>query len=130
MTSSSAAHRALAPDEKRARVSRLTDQLVMLLILMPFFSTITEPWWFRNVVSIGVIVLALVIVRLRWNEVGADGRREAALRWYNALLLAVGGGVMWVAFDTGTMMSRAGGVLALGLATLAVFELLRVRRKA
>lgn len=115
---------------RRTPVSRLTDGLVILLIFMPWISTVNEPPWFSRAAAIGVVVLALVIVALRWNEVGADGRREAVLRWYHALLLAVGGGVMWVAFDTSTMMSRAGGVLALGMATLAALEFLRVRRKA
>ena len=115
---------------KRARASRLTDQLVVLLILMPFFSMIDAPSWYPNAVAALVIVLALVIVRLRWNEVGADGRREGALKWYHALILAVAGGAVWVAFDTSTMLSRVGGVLALGMVTLAAFEFLRVRSRA
>ena len=115
---------------KRARASRLTDQLVVLLILMPFFSMIDAPSWYPKAVAALVIVLALVIVRLRWNEVGADGRREGALKWYHALILAVAGGAVWVAFDTSTMLSRVGGVLALGMVTLAAFEFLRVRSRA
>ena len=97
---------------------------------MPFFSMIDAPSWYPKAVAALVIVLALVIVRLRWNEVGADGRREGALKWYHALILAVAGGAVWVAFDTSTMLSRVGGVLALGMVTLAAFEFLRVRSRA
>lgn len=118
------------PEGRRTQVSRLTDGLVILLIFMPWISTVNEPPWFTRAAAIGVVVLALVIVVLRWNEVGADGRREGALKWYQALLFAVAGGAMWVAFASTTMMSRVGGVFALGMATLAVFEFLRVRRKA
>lgn len=113
----------------KPRTAQLTQFFIILVIAgVPFASGPGTAPFEQKAVMAAAAALALVLVAMRWNERGPDGRREPALRWPHALFFAAAGGAMWLAFAAETMMARAGAVLAVGMSLLAAVDFLRVRR--
>lgn len=109
--------------------AKLTQLLIIaLLVVVPLTSGLDAPAWIVTASMAACALLAVVLVALRWNERGPDGRREPALRWHHALFFAAAGGAMWLAFAAESTMARVGAVLALGMLLLAAVDVLRVRR--